>query len=50
MDFAMQWLWYVAGFLAGSAVAWVVVTVSIKRTSAEEVPADAPGSPETGTR
>jgi uncharacterized membrane protein ArfB len=24
MDFVIQWLWYLAAFLAGSAVAWLV--------------------------
>lgn len=27
MDFVIQWLWYLAAFVAGSAVAWVIATL-----------------------
>jgi uncharacterized membrane protein ArfB len=33
MAFVIQWLWYLLAFAAGSAVAWVAVTVSIKQTT-----------------
>lgn len=33
MDFVIQWSCYLLAFLGGSAVAWVVVTLSIKRAS-----------------
>jgi len=32
MAFVIQWLWYLLAFVAGSAVAWVAVRVSIKQT------------------
>jgi uncharacterized membrane protein ArfB len=31
MDFLIQWLSYLLAFLAGSAVAWVLVVVWVKR-------------------
>ncbi|RFZ68016.1 putative membrane protein ArfB [Mycobacterium marinum] len=42
MDFVIQWLYYLAAFVVGSAVAWGVVTVSIKpvATTAEAVEAE----------
>jgi hypothetical protein len=33
MDFVIQWLWYLLAFVAGSAVAWVIVTISIRSTA-----------------
>jgi uncharacterized membrane protein ArfB len=33
MDFVMQWLWYLLAFVAGSALAWMIVTVQAKRAS-----------------
>jgi uncharacterized membrane protein ArfB len=50
MDFVIQWLWYLLAFAAGSGVAWVIVTGSIKRTGEEEVHADATGPTEMGAR
>jgi uncharacterized membrane protein ArfB len=51
MGFVTQWLWYLLAFLAGSAVAWVVATATIPRTSREEAIADLPaGSREIGAR
>lgn len=50
MAFLTQWLWCVLGFLAGSVVGWVGVMVSVKRTSAEEVPVDAPDASGKKTR
>ncbi|GJO22454.1 hypothetical protein NJB1507_21590 [Mycobacterium marinum] len=42
MDFVIQWLYYLAAFVVGSAVAWGIVTVSIKpvATTAEAVEAE----------
>jgi uncharacterized membrane protein ArfB len=48
MDFVIQWFWYLLAFVAGSAVAWVIAKVLIKRTSDEEIPADAAGPTEIG--
>lgn len=50
MDFITQWLWYLLAFVAGSAVAWVIATISIRPTSEEEALADLPGSREIGAR
>jgi uncharacterized membrane protein ArfB len=50
MEFVTQWLWYLAAFLAGSVVAWVITILAVRRTSEDEVIADLPGSRETGTR
>ncbi|MGH3597831.1 MAG: hypothetical protein ACRDUT_18035, partial [Mycobacterium sp.] len=33
MDFVIQWLWYLLAFVVGSAVAWLIAIVSIRRTS-----------------
>ena len=50
MDFVIQWLHYLVAFVAGSAVAWVIAAVSIKRRSEEqEDTADAHKSREAGT-
>lgn len=50
MAFIAQWLWYLLAFVVGSAVAWIITVVSIKRTSEEEAIADLPGSREIGAR
>lgn len=50
MAFIAQWLWYLLAFFVGSAVAWIITVVSIKRTSEEEAIADLPGSREIGAR
>ncbi|GBE64774.1 putative membrane protein ArfB [Mycobacterium sp. MFM001] len=50
MDFVIQWLWYLLAFVVGSAVAWVITVVSIRRTSEEDAFADLPGSRETGAQ
>ncbi len=50
MAFIAQWLWYLLAFLVGSAVAWIITVVSIKRTREEEAIADLPGSREIGAR
>ena len=50
MDFVIQWLWYLVAFVAGSAVAWLIAIVSIRRTSEEQALADMPGSREIGAR
>jgi uncharacterized membrane protein ArfB len=36
MDFVIQWSWYLLAFVAGSAVARAIATVSIKRGRAKE--------------
>jgi uncharacterized membrane protein ArfB len=50
MDFVIQWLWYLVAFVVGSAVAWLITIVSIRRTSEEQALADMPGSREVGAR
>ncbi len=50
MAFLAQWLWYLLAFVVGSAVAWIITVVSIKRTTEEEAIADLPGSREIGVR
>jgi len=50
MGFVVQWLWYLLAFLVGSAVAWVITVLAVKRTSEEEALADLPGSREIGAR
>ncbi|MGH3558897.1 MAG: hypothetical protein ACRDU0_03220 [Mycobacterium sp.] len=50
MDFVIQWLWYLLAFVVGSAVAWLIAIVSIRRTSEEQALADMPGSREIGAR
>lgn len=50
MGFFWQWLWYLAAFLAGSAVAWVIAVLTVRRTSEAEAIADLPGSREIGAR
>jgi uncharacterized membrane protein ArfB len=48
MGFVAQWLWYLAAFVVGSAVAWIITVVSISRTSEEAAIADLPGAREIG--
>jgi uncharacterized membrane protein ArfB len=48
MDFVIHWLWYLLAFVVGSAVAWLITVISIKRTSEEDALADLPGSREIG--
>jgi uncharacterized membrane protein ArfB len=43
MDFVIQWLWYLAAFVAGSAVAWAIASVLNKRIGNETVPSDSTG-------
>ncbi|CAJ1494315.1 hypothetical protein MU0083_000765 [[Mycobacterium] kokjensenii] len=50
MDFVVQWLWYLLAFAVGSAVAWLLTIVSIRRTSREEAVAALPDSREIGAR
>lgn len=46
MDFVIHWLWYLLAFAVGSAIAWLLTIVSIRRTSSEEAIAALPGSRE----
>ncbi|MGH3635135.1 MAG: hypothetical protein ACRDTS_13840, partial [Mycobacterium sp.] len=46
----IQWLWYLLAFVVGSAVAWAITVVSIRRASKEQAVADMPGSREIGAR
>lgn len=49
MGFLAQWLWYLLAFLIGSAVAWLVTVLTVRRTSKEQAVADLPaGSREIG--
>ncbi|CAJ1498833.1 hypothetical protein [[Mycobacterium] holstebronense] len=48
MDFVIHWLWYLLAFAVGSAVAWLLTVVSIRRTSKEDAVAALPGSREIG--
>ena len=50
MGFVGQWLWHLAAFLVGSAVAWVIALLTVHRTSEAEARADLPGSREIGAR
>jgi uncharacterized membrane protein ArfB len=50
MDFVIQWLWCLLAFAVGSAVAWVITFVSVKRASEEQALADMPGSREIGAQ
>jgi uncharacterized membrane protein ArfB len=45
MDFVIQWLSYLGAFLVGSALAWLITVMSIKRTSK-----DVQGASENGVR
>jgi hypothetical protein len=48
MDFVIQWLACVLGFVAGSGVGWAAIKMLIKSTSPEEALANAQGSSESG--
>lgn len=49
MGFLWQWIYYLTAFLAGSAVAWVIAVLTVRRTSREQAIADLPaGSREIG--
>ncbi|WP_046283608.1 channel accessory protein ArfB [Mycolicibacter virginiensis] len=48
MDFVIHWLWYLLAFGVGSAVAWLLTVVSLRRTSKEDAVAALPGSREIG--
>jgi uncharacterized membrane protein ArfB len=50
MVFFWQWLWYLLAFLVGSALAYVIVVLTVHRTSEAEAIADLPGSREIGAR
>lgn len=50
MDFVIQWLWYLVAFIVGSAVAWLISIVSIRRTNEEQALDDMPGAREIGAR
>ena len=51
MGFLAQWFYYLVAFLVGSAVAWVIATLTVHRTSEEQAIADLPaGSREIGAR
>ena len=50
MDFVIQWLACVLGFVAGSGVGWFAVKTLIKSTSPEEALAEVHGSPEIGAQ
>jgi uncharacterized membrane protein ArfB len=50
MDFVIQWLWYVAAFVVGSAVALVICILLIRPTSEEQAVDDLPGSREIGAQ
>ncbi|BCQ07688.1 hypothetical protein BMW24_013980 [Mycobacterium heckeshornense] len=50
MDFVIQWLWYLLAFVTGSAVAWAIAVLTIRRTSEEQAIADLPGARETGAQ
>ncbi|HEU0191608.1 MAG TPA: hypothetical protein VFR17_10125 [Mycobacterium sp.] len=46
MAFIIPWLGYLLAFVAGSAVAWGITTVTVRRTSREEAAAALSGSGE----
>jgi uncharacterized membrane protein ArfB len=50
MGFVIQWLWCLLAFVVGSALAWVIAVVAIRRKSEQEAIADLPGSRAIGTR
>jgi uncharacterized membrane protein ArfB len=50
MALVVHWLWYLAAFLVGSVVAWIIARVTISRTSEEQAVADLPGSRQIGAR
>ena len=48
MDFVVHWLWYLLAFAVGSAVAWLLTVVSIRRTSEQDAIAALPDSHQIG--
>ncbi|OSC39452.1 hypothetical protein [Mycobacterium decipiens] len=50
MDFMIQWSCYLLAFVAGSAVAWVIVSLAIKRASEDEDAAQTPSAPEVAAQ
>lgn len=50
MGFVIQWLWYLAAFVAGSAAARVIANIMNKRVGVEEVPAVSAGAELGGKR
>lgn len=50
MGFVIQWLWCLLAFAVGSAVAWLITVVTIRRTSEEQALAEMPGARENGAR
>jgi len=50
MDFVIQWLWYLLAFVAGSAVAWGIATMSIQRGRARERAKEAKDEVSRGAR
>ena len=50
MDFIIQWLYCLVAFAVGSAVALLVGSISVRRTSEEQALADMPGSREIGAQ
>ena len=50
MDFVIQWLWYLAAFMVGSLVAWLITVLTIDKTSEAEALADLAGAGELGAQ
>jgi uncharacterized membrane protein ArfB len=50
MDFVIGWLWYLAAFVVGSLVAWLIAVVTVKRTSESEALTELPGARELGAQ
>ncbi len=50
MGFVIQWLCYLVAFAVGSAVALVIASISIRRTTEEQAIDDMPGSREIGAQ
>jgi uncharacterized membrane protein ArfB len=50
MAFLIQWLWYLLAFVLGSLVAWLIVIVTVRRTTRDAAMADLPESHEAGGR
>jgi uncharacterized membrane protein ArfB len=48
MDFIIAWLWYLAAFVVGSLVAWLITVLTIKPTSEEGALADLPDARGSG--
>jgi uncharacterized membrane protein ArfB len=50
MDFVIQWLCYLVAFAAGSAVALVIASISIRNTDEEQALEDMPDAREIGAQ